>query len=179
MIWVVIWTPKQCDLRAMDLNRVDLMFVDFFRRHYASNGKLLRICSIMAFLTLVAGGCKKMRDGYVYEIPDGFTGWVTVEFNRSDCPPLARQDGKLILQFKNDGRLRTSSTFEEGWSKDEYYYVGSSHTPRKITDSGPGSLIWGTAIGTQVIGQKERSYLTAFVGSEAQFNKAGNAPDLQ
>ena len=110
----------------------------------------------------------------MYEIPEGFTGWVLIEFGRTNCPPLSKQDGKLVFKIGSDGRLCTSSHPEYGWAKDLYCYVGRSRTELRSTGWGGGGLIWGSSIGG-VQGEKV-THETFFVGTEAQFKHATRAP---
>src|SRR3954451_11786381 len=69
---------------------------------------------------------QKQRTAYLYEIPEGFTGWVLIEFGMSNCPPLSKKDGKLVIPIGSDGRYSTSSELEYGWAKDAYFFVGKS-----------------------------------------------------
>jgi hypothetical protein len=133
------------------------------------------------FLAIVCAmaitSCEKARTPCVYEVPEGFTGWVLIENNRNDCPPLPTENGKLIFKIGKDGRLCTSSTMEVGWAKDEYYYVGNSRTVIPDTAPGKGGFIWGGANGSvQTAGQKEKTFEIFFVGTEDQFNHAPKQP---
>jgi hypothetical protein len=113
----------------------------------------------------------------VYEIPSGYTGWVLIEFERPDAPPLQKRDGKLVFHIGGDGRMATSSKCEFGWSHDEYAYVGTTPVELKRTAWGGGGQIWaGSNGGTQTAGQKPQTYETFFVGSEAAFKSAGKDP---
>ena len=121
-------------------------------------------------------GCKKVRTACVYEIPEGFTGWVLIEFGRTNCPPLVKRDGKLIFEIGRDGRLCTSSALEYGWAKDAYFYVGKSRTMIPSTVSGGGGFIWGGSTGSTQTGSVERTYESFFVGTEDQFTHAAERP---
>ena len=123
-------------------------------------------------LLLVFGlaGCEKTRTACIYEIPEGFTGWVRIEYGRTNSPPLIKRDGKFVFQIGTDGRLCTSSQPEYGWAKDAYYYVGKSRTELAATGWGGGGLIWAGSIGG-VQGERD-THETFFVGTEAQFKHA-------
>ena len=123
-------------------------------------------------------GCKKARTACVYEIPEGFTGWVLIEFGRTNCPPLVKRDGKVVFEIGRDGRFCTSSALEYGWAKDTFFYVGKSRTEIPGTVSGGGGLIWGGATGSTRMGSVERTYANFFVGTEQQFTNAAEQPRL-
>ena len=122
-------------------------------------------------------GCEKPRTPCVYEIPEGFTGWVLIDYGRSDCPPIAVKDGRLVFRLGKDGRFCTSSTLQLGVAKDEYYYVGNSRRELPVTGWGGGGLIWGGSTGSvQTPGLKEKTYENFFVGTEQQFKQAPDMP---
>jgi hypothetical protein len=113
----------------------------------------------------------------VYELPEGFTGWVLITFERSGEPTIPVKDGKLIFQIGPDGRLVTSSSVEFGWASDEYVYVGTTRTKLAVTGWGGGGRVWGEANGqVQRAGLKPLVYEIFFIGLESEFN-ASKAPD--
>jgi uncharacterized protein DUF6843 len=131
------------------------------------------------FLVFAFTGCTKSRTPCVYDIPEGFTGWVLIEFERSDCPAIPKPDGKLVFSIGKDGRVCTSSKMEVGWANDEYYYVGTSRRKLPATAPGVGGMVWGAGTGSsQTMSQKPRVYETFFIGTEQQFNSAPKHPEL-
>jgi hypothetical protein len=136
----------------------------------------VRALFLALVFVFVFAGCKKARTSHVYEIPQGFTGWVLIEFGRTNCPPITKRDAKLIFQIGKDGRFCTSSAPEFGWAKDAYFYVGKSRTEIPSTVSGRGGLIWGGGTGSVQVGSLERTYETFYVGTEEQFKQAAKQP---
>jgi hypothetical protein len=124
----------------------------------------------------VLAGCQKARTSGVYEIPEGFTGWVMIEFGGTNCPLLTKRDGKIVFQIGNDGRFCTSSALEFGWAKDAYFYVGKSRTKIPSTVPGGGGLIWGGGTGSVQTNSVEKTYETFFVGTEEEFKHADQQP---
>src|SRR5512140_2798338 len=59
----------------------------------------------------------------VYLIPEGFTGWVTLEYAAPDGPPLPREAGARVIAVPPGGRLRTSSAQELGIIENRFYFV--------------------------------------------------------
>jgi hypothetical protein len=96
-------------------------------------------------------------------IPDDYIGWVEVRYAQSNTNALPVMNGKLICQIPDSGLLDTSSSLEEGWAKDEYFYYskdGSLHA-LKSTGWAQGGLIWGETNSTI------KQFF--FVGTEQQF----------
>jgi uncharacterized protein DUF6843 len=132
----------------------------------------MRSVFLALLLVILFAGCEKTRTACIYEIPEGLTGWVLIEYGRTNCPPLIKRDGKFVFQIGADGRLCTSSQPEYGRAKDLYYYVGKSRTEIRATGWGGGRLIWaGSIAGTQ---GAQTTHETFFVGTEAQFNATEN-----
>jgi len=136
----------------------------------------MRALLVALVFVLALCGCKKARTACVYEIPEGFTGWVLIKFGRTNCPPLVKRDGKLIFEIGLDGRFCTSSTPEFGWAKDAYFYVGKSRTAIPSTVPGGGGLIWGGGTGSVQTKSAEKTYQTFYVGTENQFTHASEHP---
>ena len=101
-------------------------------------------------------------------IPEGYTGWVRVEFEIPGAPPLPAEDGQIVLKIPPSGTLKTSSPEQYGWARDNYFYY-SNNGVRPISDSGPGKLIWGKINGQASGTSGKRAYEEFFVGTEQQF----------
>ena len=102
-------------------------------------------------------------------IPEGYTGWVRVEFEAQGAPPLPMEGGHYVLKIPPDGVFRTSSAEQYGWAKDHYYYY-SAQGERVIPASGPDELIWGRINGEESGVRGKRKYEEFFVGTAEQFN---------
>ena len=74
-------------------------------------------------------------------IPEGYSGWVRVEFEAAGAPPLPSEGGQTVLKIPATGVLRTSSPERYGWARDSYYFYSDGGS-RPLPDSGPGRLIW-------------------------------------
>ncbi len=108
------------------------------------------------------------RPALRFLIPDGYTGWVRIEFDVQGAPPLPREGGEYILKIPPDGILRTSSGQQYGWAKDHYYYY-SAQGIRSLPDSGSAALIWGKINGERSGASGKREYEELFVGTAQQF----------
>src|ERR1700728_2346346 len=102
-------------------------------------------------------------------IPEGYRGWVRVEFEIPGAPPLPAEAGQIVLKIPPTGLLRTSSSEQYGWAKDDYVFYASGG-PQPIPDSGAGRLIWGKINNSEESGSSgQRRYEEFFVGTQQQF----------
>ncbi len=101
-------------------------------------------------------------------IPEGYSGWVRVEFEIPDAPLLPVEGGQTVLEIPPSGTLRTSSPEQYGWARDEYVFY-STRGIQPLADSGPGRLIWGKINGEESSHSGTRKYEEFFVGTQQQF----------
>jgi hypothetical protein len=101
-------------------------------------------------------------------IPEGYSGWVRVEFEIPGAPPLPQDAGRTVVKIPSSGSLKTSSPEQYGWAKDSYAFY-SSAGERPIPDSGAGRLIWGKINGEASGSSGRRKYEEFFVGTQQQF----------
>jgi hypothetical protein len=127
---------------------------------------LALLISVALWLGLGARHDSKRSSRFL--IPDGYTGWVRVEFEVQDAPALPMEGGEYVLRIPGDGVLRTSSPEQYGWAHDHYYYYSSRDT-RSLPDSGAAQLIWGKINGEAVDTKGKRKYEEFFVGTKEQF----------
>lgn len=146
-------------------------------------GRSSALCSMRAgrrgfiLASLLVAGCfEKKRTPVRYEIPEGYVGWVRIDFEQPDAAPLPLRDGFRVARIPPAGRLSTSSPLEEGWAKDQYIYY-SSKGERELTSTGwgEGGMIWAGHTGTGT-GERGRYHESFFVGSEADLRVVENHP---
>ena len=134
------------------------------------------ICTLAVLLGAAAwltiGGRHSTRHSSRFLIPEGYVGWVRVEFQVNGAPPLPVEGGEYLFKFPPSGLLSTSSSEEYGWAKDHYFYYSEKDT-RIVRDTGPssGRLIWGKINGEESGSQGKRKYEEFFVGTEQQFRE--------
>jgi hypothetical protein len=85
-----------------------------------------------------------------------------------------------VFRYDGQGRLETSSEFEEGWSIDAFFYVdGGTLRPLRQMPPGFEGEIWGAyTASSQVVRTggktvREGASTGFFVGTEEQFHAAG------
>ena len=135
--------------------------------------------SFLGLLLVFSTGCYKPRTPCVYEVPENFRGWVLIRFRRPECPPVPVENGRLVLRISETGVLCTSSSFETGWAKDQYYFVGKSRTPIPSTGWGGGGLVWLESNGECRDGANRpvAAFANFFVGTEAEAREPPRRPE--
>jgi hypothetical protein len=99
-------------------------------------------------------------------IPDGYVGWVEVKYGDSNAFPFPMDQGTLICRIPDSGLLATSSLFEQGWAKDEYFYYSKNGSVRALKETGwgLGGMIWG--------GSNSTSEQYFYIGTEERYRHA-------
>lgn len=112
-----------------------------------------------------------------YLFPEGYVGWVRVDFNIEGAPELPIENGRQIYQFTPSGHLRTSSKLEysRGREVQYFYYSNDSRRPLRETDHGKGGMIWFGGSNPLEENPKE-SYQYIFVGPEEVYEKHHDRP---
>jgi hypothetical protein len=130
---------------------------------------------------VISAACQEVqkRRPSRYLIPEGYDGWIRVNFTVKDAPPLPVEEGYYLFKFPASGLLETSSDLEYGSASDEYYYYsGDSRRKLRATGWGEGGMIWGEYNGSSG-NSPERTNVHEgfFVGTEEEFNKYGPLRD--
>lgn len=124
-------------------------------------------------------GCGKSRTPVDWSIPDGYEGWIKIDYNVRATPALLAVAGHRIIRVPASGYVQTSSDLESGWAFDRVRYQNGEVL--KASMAGEGGLVWGDVSEWEVVtGPMGTSHTTGralnecfFVGSEAKFNVAG------
>ena len=140
-------------------------------------GEMRGFLVVAALLTTACGRLGNSRTPCVYEIPEGYRGWVLIQYSKTTCPPIAERDGKLVFPIPSKGYLCTSTPFETGWARDEFIFVGTSRVPIEATAPGAGGLIWRGSNGSCGYTGGPKVVMSQFyVGTEDAARKAGEEP---
>ncbi len=138
-------------------------------------GRFAKICIGAASLALLTAALwlgmstrNSAQRSCRFMIPDGYTGWIRIEFEVVGAPPLPLEGGQYVIKIPLTGVLQTSSPEQYGWARDHYYY-DSAQGPRPLPDSGPARLIWGKISGEKAAASIPRKYQEFFVGPAQQF----------
>lgn len=130
------------------------------------------ICAIAIGAWFALSVRHTVRRSSRFLIPEGYTGWVRIEFEVQGAPPLPVDAGQYVLTIGPDGSLKTSSLEQYGWANDSYYFYSSAGT-RSIPATGPNCLIWGKINGEAAGSFGKRKYEGFFVGTQQQFKNQG------
>ena len=124
-------------------------------------------------LTSISATCQdQTRRPSRYLIPEGYVGWVRIDFNIKDAPPLPIENGSYLFKFPDSGRILTSSDMEYGAASDEYYYyAGDDRKSLRGSGWGGGGMIWAGFNGGQQGAKEVHQYF--FIGTEAQLKEFG------
>lgn len=137
----------------------------------------LGLALLAGMVVQFGGGIRSSaRHSSHFLIPEGYTGWVRIEFEVPGAPTLPMQDGEYVLQIPPTGVLRTSSPEQYGWANDHYDY-SSAQGLRSLPDSGPNQLIWGKLNGEEAGAPGPRKYEEFFVGTQQQFKDQAKTPN--
>jgi len=90
----------------------------------------LRILVLAAALFGLTG-CYQRRIPDRYILPDGYTGWVKLDYIVKDAPPLPIEDGYRVVRFSADGYAETSSESLRGWASDRFEYANGDELPEE------------------------------------------------
>lgn len=127
--------------------------------------------TIAAWVVLVVSGCADRT--FTVEIPNGYVGWVTVQFNNQGCGDT-KTATRTTIKVRPDGTGCTSVRAypQTSWFATFFYVVDGKRVKElKPTGWGEGGMIWAES--TEIDGHEYRF----FVGTEQQLNKSwGSRP---
>jgi hypothetical protein len=126
---------------------------------------ILRTATIIA-LAAVLVGCNT-RPAERWQIPDGYVGWIVVQYNNPSCAPLPETDGYKLLRISPKGRLCTSDRQPNGEAFDKYEYLRGDGGTWEIDQR---TMVWGGKASST-----GRSFV--FVGTEQQFHAASDSAE--
>jgi len=122
---------------------------------------------VVAWITL--GARNSTQRSLRFLIPEGYIGWVRIEFEVPGESPLPLESGQMVARIPPSGLLKTSSPERYGWARDSYLYYSSAGDLRQLPNSGHGRLIWGKMNGAKSGSSGEHKYEEFFVGTEPQY----------
>ena len=134
------------------------------------------VCTIVVFIGVagwfLVSAKKTSRNASRFLIPEGYVGWLRIEFEVAGAPPVPTEGGEYLFKFQPAGVLKTSSKERYGWAKDHYYYY-SDRRVRQLPETGPGGggLVWGRINGEGSGSYGSSKYEEFFVGTEKEFRE--------
>lgn len=129
----------------------------------------------------ISMGASTVRHPISYSIPEGYIGWVAIEYNVSGTPKLPLRNGSFQVKFPSTGILRTQSSIEDGWARDQYVYYSSSGQTKTLKDTGwdGGGMIWAATVSGDSDGRGGMNHIEEkfFVGTEDQYKQSPGVTD--
>ena len=135
------------------------------------------VAAIALSVWLIFGVQTSRRLSSRFLVPDGYVGWVKIEFQVPGATPVPAERDKYIFKIPVNGMLRTSSPERYGWGKDEYYYENHG-VLRKLPTDADGRLIWGRVNGEHGGSSGPRQFEEFFVGTEQQFKEMAGEKEI-
>lgn len=130
-------------------------------------------CLLLLLASLCQAGCEgeHRRPANIY-IPDGYVGWLRIEYGVEGAPALERDFfGPWEYQwYPASGLLQTSSELQDGAASVNYFYYSGDDTrpvSHEITKGGVISWCVRKSDGSML----ERNFITFFVGPEEEYEK--------
>lgn len=80
--------------------------------------------TLMLFMTALVGGCGRVTKHEVWLIPQGYKGWLRLDYSVQNAPPLPMENGSYIIRMPSSGRLQTSSGNNPSIDRNDYYSLG-------------------------------------------------------
>ena len=135
------------------------------------------VAILLGFGVWISAGTRNAtRRASRFLIPEGYTGWVRVEFDVEGAAALPVEAEQNVIKIRSDGVLRTSSPEQYGWAKDSYYsYSSSGGGLHSLSDSGPEEMVWGKINGEASGSSGKHEYEVFFVGTPQQFKDQRSA----
>jgi len=126
----------------------------------------VRIAWVLIALSAVFIGCNtRMPDRWL--IPDGYVGWLVVQYKNPACAPLPTSGGYNVLRIPPNGRLCTSSPQPDGEAFDKFEYI--------TVDGGTQELDQHTMVWGGMASSTGRRFV--FVGPEQQFRSSSDSAE--
>jgi hypothetical protein len=125
--------------------------------------------------------CVKVRTPLLVTIPEGYVGWVRIEYGVPEMPTLEKQGGAYLITVPKSGVLRTSSQFEVGFADDRYYFVDQRGQKTELheasqPDSPDGRIRARQTFVIDAAGQKQRTFWAFYVGTQSEYRQALKDP---
>ena len=134
----------------------------------------------MTVFSSFGGSQERRRRPSRYLIPEGYIGWVKLNFRVNEAPALPMEGDHYLFKFPSTGVLETSSDIEYGSALNHYfYYCGDTRRKLTLTTWDGGGMIWGGYTGWSGNNFAERTDVREgfFVGTEEQFKTLGADKD--
>jgi hypothetical protein len=144
------------------VKKISTLFIPMFILLFAAN--------------LNFAGTGKDRRPCHYLIPEGYVGWVQINFGLKDAPPIPIENEARIFKFSESGLIETSDTIEYGSAKDYFFYYSGEGKTEFQQPNTPG-ILYRSFIGyvrpKSENDMKRSEYNWYFIGTDEEYKKYG------
>lgn len=95
-------------------------------RKLKSIDKIIIVATLTGAIFIIGFVWSIKRTNRDYMLPADFEGWVTVVHQVPNAPPLDVKDGALQVEVPESGIVHTSSSLEQGWSRNQFFQKTST-----------------------------------------------------
>jgi hypothetical protein len=135
MQWMLVTVP--CSVLAsilMLVHALRLAIGVLRRRTRQPPGKMSKTKVVSGVLILIgivmSSGCNRGSKREVWLIPEGYVGWLRLDYSVPGAPALPGEGGRLIVRLPRSGHLQTSSANKPTIDRNEYVSDGRSGRKR-------------------------------------------------
>ena len=149
-------------------------------------GSVSIVLTIAICLFLLAGMVRHRESGpgEIFLIPQGYTGWLILQWETPGTPVPKKEAGKPVFVFNKKGYCAVPTRIDTRWRPPEegYYWDGTGRQPiqrafMELADGMKNSkrvALWGGSDSVyKSVSGHDRPYSLYFVGNYKQYNDAG------
>src|SRR4051812_49346695 len=131
----------------------------------------LLLVLLLTSAVLASAGCRSQIHPSRYLLPEGYVGWVRIDFKMIDAPSTPVEDGYPLYKIPQSGILQTSSDFEFGEGPPDEYYYYSGDSRRELKDELKDGVWTRGMIQRSWTSGGEKPIEYFFVGTKEDFEK--------
>lgn len=111
---------------------------------------------------------------FTYEIPEGYHGFLAIDYDTPGCPPLQEVDGRTLIRFDTNGHACTSTGFRESSRKAPSlaYRVGGRGRAPMALDTDLTEFVWAPLPPTTRLASRTTWRAAMFAGTKAELRAA-------
>jgi hypothetical protein len=125
------------------------------RINVLSRFAVLLLTTLFLTIFLPKEGCSETVPRYLYLVPEGYIGYVQVNFNVERAAPLLREGDYLLIKIPPSGIVNTSSAMIETtkfpYQRDVFFYYSFSGDRRPMAFPACGGGHTRSRIGARVV----------------------------
>ncbi|MEZ4775730.1 MAG: hypothetical protein R3D00_21300 [Bacteroidia bacterium] len=97
--------------------------------------RIILISFVFSSLILIAFWILDKEPDRDFYLPEGFHGWVKIEYSVPGAPAFPMKDGNMQIVISDSGYATTSDVLVVGWRRDRYFWRKPDGTSSQIPPS--------------------------------------------